>query len=440
MIDQHFFTLQFPKFSSRKVNYRIKTGLHVIYGESGVGKSDLIRHMLGSKSRGQQNYRVISKNLPSDIQIIFQNPDNQIVCATIARELAFSIECNLDDSDLIHHQYKHTKKLLPFAVDVNRHPATLSGGEQELLNIVNALSTRPDLLLIDDGMSFLSDDYKLKIVKITQDAIRESNSTVIWFSSEASDAKFGETVWKLSLNEFMPVNQLPQVDYPQKIDNSGQLSVNVVNLIFKYNNVEIFRNFNFKTEGCRSFGIEGSNGCGKTTLAQIILGMIRPQSGSVKLAIGHLSKRPLIGYLDQFPERMLGMHTLTTFAGELIDNGFLLPERFDQARRRMPEFQLAWDYLSNRDVSTISWSTLRFVLIILLTHCRYELLVLDEPTFGLGQNQRLKLIAYLQEYLNRNYLILISHDQSLISSLCDASISLEHKQTAGKTKIKIEES
>ncbi len=440
MIDQPFFTLQFPKFSGRKVNYSIKPGLHVIYGESGVGKSDLIRHLLGRKYRGQQNYRVIAKSLPSDIQIIFQNPDNQIVCATIARELAFSIECNLDDSDLIHHHYKRTKKLLPYTVDVNRHPATLSGGEQELLNIVNALSTRPDLLLIDDGMSFLSDDYKLKIIRIIKDSIRESKSAVLWFTSEASDANFGEIVWKLSLNEFTPVNQLSPIEYPQKKNNSGQLSLNIANLTFKYNDIEIFRDFNYKIESCRSFGIEGSNGCGKTTLAQIILGMIRPQRGSVKLVTGNLSKRPVIGYLDQFPERMLGMHTLTTFTWELITNGILLPERFDQARRRMPEFQIAWNYLCDRDVSTISWSTLRFVLIILLTHCRYELLVLDEPTFGLGQNQRLKLIAYLQEYLNRNYLILISHDQPLISSLCDASISLEHQQTAEKTKIKIEES
>jgi energy-coupling factor transport system ATP-binding protein len=72
-------------------------------------------------------------------------------------------------------------------------------------------------------------------------------------------------------------------------------------------------------------------------------------------------------------------------------------------------------------------------LIIILAHCDYDVLILDEPTFGLGWNQKLILSQFFKEMLTQKHLILISHDKQFVSAHCDFiydvdSLSIMHNQ------------
>ena len=59
------------------------------------------------------------------------------------------------------------------------------------------------------------------------------------------------------------------------------MSIEIKNLNKKYNNVEAVRNINFKINKGSIVGLLGPNGCGKTTTIGMILGLIKPTSGSV---------------------------------------------------------------------------------------------------------------------------------------------------------------
>ena len=425
MIEQLKFTLVFLKFSDDPITATFNPGLNIIYGESGVGKSDLVRQLINLPVYSENNYTLISKGVPVPYQVIFQNPDNQIICSTITRELAFSIECNDDDQHNIIECYEQAKALLPATINLDRHPATLSGGEKEILNIVTTISVHPQTLLIDDGLSFLSNRYKTQIINELHNLIKEYGTTVLWFTSEIEDCRFSDQIWELSLSELKQVNSLRTMAYPSRPIQPGKMSLVISDLDFNYDkDRSLFRNFNYKVESCRSFGIEGSNGSGKTTLAKLILGISAVSKGKILLRFADEKDDPSLGFLDQFPERMLGSGTLDIFAAELIKHGILTESRFRQCQRRMTDYQIFWDFLGSKSFHTISWSTLRFTLVFLLTHCQYDILILDEPTFGLGREQRLRMIKYLFDYLYHNHLILISHDHELINCLCDHSINL----------------
>ena len=137
MIEPISFCLNFHKFGKSDL-IQLSPGLHVIYGESGCGKSHFIRSLACISSYQDGNFLLTDITVPESIQIVFQNPDNQILSHTLLSELTFAPECLSTDTYTLQKQLKILKSDLPFVDDWNRHPASLSGGEMEMLNLVTA--------------------------------------------------------------------------------------------------------------------------------------------------------------------------------------------------------------------------------------------------------------------------------------------------------------
>ena len=97
MINTLLFTIDFTRFPSNSTEVKLEPGLHVIYGESGVGKSSLVQHLSGTDGNYPENFDLEIEKCPHMIQIVLQNPDSQIVSDTLDGELAFSLECNETD-------------------------------------------------------------------------------------------------------------------------------------------------------------------------------------------------------------------------------------------------------------------------------------------------------------------------------------------------------
>jgi ATPase subunit of ABC transporter with duplicated ATPase domains len=75
----------------------------------------------------------------------------------------------------------------------------------------------------------------------------------------------------------------------------------------------------------------------------------------------------------------------------------------------------------------LPWAVLRNISVVLLAHCNFDILILDEPTFGLGWKQRVILRAFLRECMTKMHLVIVSHDKLFIQSMCDKIIDLDSK-------------
>lgn len=399
-------------------------GLHVIYGESGVGKSILIHALVVNSETESTNFDLTVQNFPGKVQVVFQNPEEQIISDTVNGELSFGFECQSTNSDWISERLDKLKSDLPFFADGSRHPVTLSGGEKEMMNVLTALSAEPQLLLVDDALSFLNTASKKKMVSLFNQAARNKGTTIIWFTSDWRDIEFGQTQLELTLSSFAAIEIKKQPSYPVLTSPAGEMEIIIEDLDYSYqSDTAVFDALFAHHRDIRCLGIVGGNGCGKTTLAHILADGFTPESGRAEILIK--SESPEIGFLDQFPERILGVSSLISFMEELIEAGKLDRYHVTQCVNTLKTQQIPWDKLKYSTAIDVSWTTLRVALIIILAHCRYDLLILDEPTFGLGWKQTEAVLHYLKEILTGKHLILISHDREFIETICDGILDLD---------------
>ena len=411
------FNLNFQKFEN-SMDISFPPGLHVIYGESGSGKSQFIYSLSGLKDEQESNFTFTNLVIPRSFQIVFQNPENQILSYTLESELAFASECQTIHSQDLQEKLTLLKSDLPFINNWDRHPETLSGGQMEMLNLVTAFSTKPRLVFIDDGLSFLNDDSKKNWVDWIRNKISRGK-IVLWLTSDPTDLAFGDTKWELSLSGFQSLDKIPELNRYRFQHPQGDLSIKFNDLLFSYSKSDypVINNWNCDISQARSIGLVGKNGKGKTTLSKLITRLILPEKGDIQIQLK--KKVPQIAALDQFPERMLGADTLDSLVSDLVVNQKMNLLLVNKCINRLYKYQINWEIIKDQSALDIPWSTLRLALIIILCHCEYDVLILDEPTFGLGWKQKLSLSRFLQKILINKHLILISHDKVFVSDHCD---------------------
>lgn len=170
--------------------------------------------------------------------------------------------------------------------------------------------------------------------------------------------------------------------------------------------------------------ILGPNGGGKSTLLKIILGLLKPDSGSIKVlghAPGHAGGR--IGYLPQHT------HVSSSFPISVLDAvlmGTVKPglSGITGLRRDPDETKLAREALARVDMldherrrlAGLSGGQMQRVFIARALVSQPELLLLDEPTASVDSSSRSSLFALLEELNKDMTILMVSHDISALAS------------------------
>ena len=333
---------------------------------------------------------------------IYQNPDHQIIASTIGSEITFSGECRQLEPEKLEAMLNDGLAVLPDYIDPKMNPSYLSGGEKEQLNIVTAIDINSEVLLIDDSLSFLSPKSKSTCVQQLIKYSEQTGCIIIWVTSDSSDIMFADSAWTLTLEsitktEEVQINKLERIQFPD-----GRLSIYVDKLSFKYDNSRsIFSDLTLEICNSRSIGLLGENGSGKTTFAGLCFEDLEPTNGSISILVGE-NPKPRVGYLDQFPEHLVLLRTLSELLSELQDQDIFDSGIEKTFKKRIAGFGIRWEEVSDKKGVDLPWVVLRTVLIILMSHCRFDVLILDEPTFGLGHVQKLKLRSFFKQCYEQN--------------------------------------
>ncbi|RMF09924.1 MAG: ATP-binding cassette domain-containing protein [Candidatus Neomarinimicrobiota bacterium] len=417
------FLIGFPHFSPHLNEITFSSGLHVIYGESGTGKSQFARFLSDGTRPHSTNFSLQGYDPPSGTYLIPQNPTQGLIATSVINELAFSLECRIQDSNRIQEQVSRLVQHLPDSIDPGMHPVDLSGGEMEILNLVLASSLEPSLLVIDDGLSFLNEYRKEEEVRKLRALARERECPIIWLTTEWNDLRWGDSRWRLSLSEFVSVSDFTPNEYSPVPKQSGSLKITLDDLTFGYPGREkLLSQLQLTSSPAAHLGILGDNGVGKTTLALLLMGILSPDAGSISIQLDSFC-RPC--YIDQFPERMLGVRTLGDWVEELMEHNLLSAGNLDRAQSVLTQLQLPWDSIREKQAWQLPWSVVRLAVIAVCSYADFDPIIMDEPTFGLGWRQRVTLRRFILRNMRRKHSILISHDQSFVLSTCDQVLALE---------------
>ncbi len=173
-----------------------------------------------------------------------------------------------------------------------------------------------------------------------------------------------------------------------------------------------------------SLGIIGPSGCGKTTLTRLLLGLLRPDSGTI-----HVTSQ--IGFVPQDPYASLDP-TMTVF--QLIGEPLRFSgkvRRWKQCTQRVKQAMgwVALDYESyaSRLPSALSGGERQRVAIARALVLNPELLILDEPTSMLDAASKQEitgLLSHLAEQHSRSFLM-VTHDIAMSASVCQRLIVMD---------------
>ncbi|MBZ8182591.1 metal ABC transporter ATP-binding protein [Oscillatoria salina] len=206
-----------------------------------------------------------------------------------------------------------------------------------------------------------------------------------------------------------------------KPSNSSDLVIAVKNLWAGYEQNDVLQGIDFFVRELDYIGIIGPNGGGKTTLFKVLLGLLAPQRGQVKiLGLEAKQGRRYIGYVPQiitfdrsFPidvwdvVRMgrLGKRRLLSRFNRQDD------EKVEQALRQVDLLDLR-----HRSVSELSGGQLQRVYLARALATEPRILLLDEPTASLDSRASTAIYDLLEEINSYVTILTISHDIGAISS------------------------
>jgi zinc transport system ATP-binding protein len=205
--------------------------------------------------------------------------------------------------------------------------------------------------------------------------------------------------------------------------------VDIAGLDFAYGAQTVLERINLSVEAGTTLGLIGPNGGGKTTLIRLLLGLLEPTAGTIRVA-GHAPRQAirrgdLIGYLPQNPQ-LPGQLPLSVrqavrlgLAGK---TGMLRPYAADDlafAESLLERVGIA--PLADKPVGSLSGGQLQRAFIARALAPRPRLLVLDEPTTGIDRGGQQQFIEFIQSLKREMELtvIFVSHDLRAVSAISD---------------------
>ncbi|MDZ7618380.1 MAG: metal ABC transporter ATP-binding protein [Patescibacteria group bacterium] len=211
--------------------------------------------------------------------------------------------------------------------------------------------------------------------------------------------------------------------------------IDVRNMSFAYAAATVLEGVSFQVQPRELICIVGPNGGGKTTLVRLLLGLLHPSQGEIRLlGTSPEHARLRVGYMPQhahhdpqFPVTAMDI----VLMGRLGRGGIRKTFGWYNQSDRLAALE-ALDMVEMRDAAGKTYSTLsggqrQRVLLARALCCRPELLLLDEPTANVDALGESRLLDILRRLSRQMTIVTVSHDLGLVSSLVERVICVNRR-------------
>ena len=230
-------------YDVKDITFHVKRGEWLsIVGHNGSGKSTTVRlidGLLEAESGeividGQRLTEENVWNIRRQIGMVFQNPDNQFVGATVEDDVAFGLENQGLSRQEMQKRVEEALDLVGMLDFKKREPARLSGGQKQRVAIAGVVALRPAILILDEATSMLDPEGRRELIETVKGIRKDYDMTVISITHDLEEVamsdrvlvmKKGEIESTSSPRELFSRNDLDQIGLDDPFSNQLKYSL-----------------------------------------------------------------------------------------------------------------------------------------------------------------------------------------------------------------------
>ncbi len=436
-------------------------------GPSGSGKSTLALAIAGLIPRdvpaaltgeltldGVSIGAIARPALAERVGLVFQDPTTQLVMDRVEDDVAFGLENRGWPVERMLRRVPEALVEAGLGGLGRRRSRRLSGGQQQRLALAGVLAPLPGVLVLDEPTANLDPDGAAAFLDRI-DAIRAARTTTIvliehrveraWALADVvlaidasgrpidtgppaevaarSAARMGDAgIWLPAAIEPVRASEPPRVGTAR-----GGLAIEAQRLTFAYEpGRPVLDDVSLRIEAGERLALVGPNGGGKSTLARLLVGLLRAQVGTVSLGGVDPAALPAAGlarraaYVFQEPERQ--------FLTEHVRDEILLgldPTQHEAAEALLSDLGLPLERFGARSPFRLSGGEARRLSLATALVRDPDVLVLDEPTFGQDHRTYDGLLGILDAHLRAGVtLIAATHDARFVADVASRVVTI----------------
>lgn len=217
-------------YDVKDITFHVKRGEWLsIVGHNGSGKSTTVRlidGLLEAESGeividGRQLTEENVWNIRRQIGMVFQNPDNQFVGATVEDDVAFGLENQGLSRQEMKKRVEEALALVGMLDFKKREPARLSGGQKQRVAIAGVVALRPAILILDEATSMLDPEGRRELIETVKGIRKDYDMTVISITHDLEEVAMSDRVLVMKKGEIESTSSPRELFSRNDLDQIG---------------------------------------------------------------------------------------------------------------------------------------------------------------------------------------------------------------------------
>lgn len=428
-----------PEPAVQDVSFELDSGSYtVIAGVNGSGKSTTAQIIAGLLQPSAGTVE-IADGLKTGF--VFQSPKDQLICGVVARDTAFGPQCqSLPDSEIELRTIESLKStgILDYAMHKSMF---LSLGQTQKAALSGILAINPDILILDESVSMLDPKSREEIFTFL-DMLHKKKRTILHITHDSdaiSRAKDiivmngGKIIWKGNSSSFFAdkTGSVYRSVFGTPLENRScfqnktqnrpaqEILLKAENISFSYGTHAVLKNISFSLKRGTLTALTGASGSGKTTLLEILAGLKKQDSGTVRSA-----GKPLL--CQQNSDAAL----FEVFAADDVafgprNSGIKGKELLECVKTAMNRVNLPFEEFASKQTNCLSGGQKRRLSVAGIIAMKGDILLFDEPSAGLDGAAKYTVMHLLRSLAESGKTVLFTTHHYDEAQFADTSITLE---------------
>ena len=217
-------------YDVKDIMFHVKRGEWLsIVGHNGSGKSTTVR-LIDGLLEAESGEIVIDGqllteenvwNIRRQIGMVFQNPDNQFVGATVEDDVAFGLENQGLSRQEMQKRVEEALDLVGMLDFKKREPARLSGGQKQRVAIAGVVALRPAILILDEATSMLDPEGRRELIETVKGIRKDYDMTVISITHDLEEVAMSDRVLIMKKGEIESTSSPRELFSRNDLDQIG---------------------------------------------------------------------------------------------------------------------------------------------------------------------------------------------------------------------------